>query len=609
MRPLTARARRLPKAFAISLGLDTAGPEYACRVRGAQIAAIVRFSPLVIVANSVIAAILLVTLNDAGRLTRPVMVWGGIVTLCMIRYWRAWHHAQRRGGAGRPASRSAIRRAVLHGGLFGAVWGAVPLLIPADSPPSLQVLVGCLVTGMTCAGGFMLATVPLAGGLFVILTLGGATRAILQSAAGADLGLLALLWVYGAVVLVCLCCNAHLFVEHFLAEARLQTEISARERAQAEVAHARRMSALGALAGGVAHDFNNILQSVTGNASLVISRAGDVQQSRRLAGLILDAAERGGAISRRLLAFARQDALSAEPVDISALLGSASGLLEHILHRSISLAVRAPPDLPLVLADKAQLETVLVNLAANARDAMPRGGSLTFEAAAEQAPAVMAGPGLPPGLYVRLTVTDTGAGMDAATLERAAEPFFTTKPPGKGTGLGLAMAKGFAEQSGGAFSISSEPGIGTAVTLWLPPARGSAARRPLPQATEAAETARRLLVVEDDAEVRESLVRILQESGYDAIGVANAVMAKSLLESGLDIDLLITDYAMPGMNGLELLNEIQARRPGLPGVLLTGDVDDVPAARGGHVVLLQKPIRPHQLIHHVRQSMAAQMAN
>jgi signal transduction histidine kinase len=611
MRPLSAHAGLLPRAFAISLGLASAGPEYACRVRGAQVAALVRFSPLVIVANSVIAAILLVTLDDDRRLTWPVIVWGCVLTLCLTYYWRVWHRQKHRGEAGRPASRKAIGRAVLHGGLFGAVWGVVPVLVSHSDLPSLQVMVGCITTGMICAGGFILATVPLAGGLFVTLMLAGATRSILSTVPGnIDVGLLALLWVYGAVVMICLCCNAHLFVEHFLAEARLQTEISARERAQAEVAHARRMSALGALAGGVAHDFNNILQSVAGNASLVMTRGGDVQQASQLAGRILDAAERGGAISRRLLAFARQDALSAEPVDVAGLLQSAAGLLEHTLHRSIGLVVRAPPDLPLVLADKAQLETVLVNLAANARDAMPRGGMLRFEAAAETVPAGLAPSALLEGLYVRIDVTDTGAGMDAATLERAAEPFFTTKPKGKGTGLGLSMAKGFAEQSGGAFSIESAPGAGTVVTLWLPQTRERApARRAVCAAPGFRAPVQRLLVVEDDPDVRDTLVRTLEDAGFDAVGAPNAAVAVGLIDRGLEIDLLITDHSMPGMTGLELLNEVQVRRPGLPGILLTGHVDEVPAALGGRVMMLQKPVHPNQLIHHVWQSLGAQMVS
>jgi nitrogen-specific signal transduction histidine kinase/CheY-like chemotaxis protein len=406
----------------------------------------------------------------------------------------------------------------------------------------------------------------------------------------------------------CLCCNAHLFVEHFLAVARLKAEITAREQAQAEVARSQRMSALGTLAGGVAHDFNNILQSVTGNATLLARRAGDPRQARLLARSILDAAERGGAISRRLLSFARQDALSAEPVAIGAILHNAAELLEHTLHRSITLGVYAPADLPAVLADKAQLETVLVNLAANARDAMPRGGTLSFHAIPQVVGECGIGPNLPSGRYVRLEVIDNGVGMDAATLARACEPFFTTKPQGKGTGLGLAMAHRFAEQSGGAMSIASEPGLGTVVTLWLPQSLEVApAMRPGFVPPQIAAETRRVLVVDDDTDVRESLVRTLEDAGFDAFGVAHAAVAKDLVERGLDIDLIITDFSMPGIDGIELLEDVQARRPDLPAILLTGLVGDVIEGSCARFVVLQKPVGPHVLLQHVWEALALQV--
>jgi len=611
MRPISTMTGLVPRALAISLGMAAADPENACRVRGAQIAAIVRLSPLAMAANALIASILLITLRDAGILSWKLIGWGCAVGLMVLRHARSWLRWHRRRRSGRAASAKAIWRSVGHGGMFGILWGAVPVLVGPGCPASIYLMVGCIMAGMICAGGFMQATVPLAGGLYVATMLAGATYSILVQISGAaEYGLLALLWVYAAVVITCLCCNAHLFVEHLLAEARLETEILARERAQAEVAHSQRMSALGALAGGIAHDFNNILQSVTGNATLVARRAEDAQQSRQLAGLILDAAERGGAISRRLLAFARQDTLRAEPVDIGDLLQSAAELLEHTLHRSIRLAVNTTPDLPMVLADKAQLETVLVNLAANARDAMPRGGTLSFEAVAETVLVARADLPLDIGFYVRITVSDNGTGMEADILARAAEPFFTTKPKGKGTGLGLSMAKGFSEQSGGALTIVSEPGIGTVVTLWLPQTRERMpARRQTFMPPPSAVLARRLLVVEDDTDVRDSLVRTLEDAGFDAIGVANAMVARSLIGRGLEIDLLVTDYSMPGPTGTELLEELQQQRPGLPAILLTGHVEDLAIPFNARFILLQKPVHPQQLIHHVWQSLAAQMAD
>lgn len=217
-----------------------------------------------------------------------------------------------------------------------------------------------------------------------------------------------------------------------------------------------------------------MLQAVTSYAELILQRASDVAATRRLLQLTIDAAARGTSITRRLLAFSRRDTLQAEPIDAAALLAGVQEVLRHTLDSAIAVHVKAVPGLQRLLADKQQLETVLLNLAANARDAMPDGGALTLDAVGEAVPDGAAPTaGLAPGRYIRLSVVDTGAGMSAATLARVAEPFFTTKSAGKGTGLGLSMAKGFAEQSGGQLAIESRPGYGTMVTVWLPEAAGS----------------------------------------------------------------------------------------------------------------------------------------
>ncbi len=255
-------------------------------------------------------------------------------------------------------------------------------------------------------------------------------------------------------------------------EARLGEEAAAREAAQARLARTRRLEALGQLTGGVAHDFANVLQAVQGGVRLAAGRLDrDPAAVRHLLDLVGDAANRGASVTRRLLAFARRGELGVGRVDTAALLESLGEVLTHALGTpGLRIRVEAEPGLPQVLADRGELETVLVNLATNARDAMPKGGALTVAAAvetvAEGAPPHPAG--LRPGRYVRLSTGDTGIGMDAETLSHAAEPFFTTKPEGQGTGLGLAMAREFAEQAGGGFAISSQPGRGTTVTLWLP---------------------------------------------------------------------------------------------------------------------------------------------
>jgi signal transduction histidine kinase len=260
------------------------------------------------------------------------------------------------------------------------------------------------------------------------------------------------------------------------ANARLLAEIAEHRATEASLRHAQKMEAVGQLAGGVAHDFNNVLQAVSGGATLIRRRSRD-SAVERLAGMIADAARRGESMTRRLLAFARRGELRAEAIDLAELLAGLREVLAAALGPAVRVEVDAAAGLLPVQADRGQLETALVNLATNSRDAMPGGGTLTLSAAADrirEGQAKGAGPPAP-GDYVRLIVADTGTGMDAETLARASEPFFTTKAQGRGTGLGLAMARSFAQGSGGALAIDSEPGRGTSVSIWLPVAGGGVA--------------------------------------------------------------------------------------------------------------------------------------
>jgi signal transduction histidine kinase/ActR/RegA family two-component response regulator len=399
-------------------------------------------------------------------------------------------------------------------------------------------------------------------------------------------------------------------------EVRVRKEIAARETAQARAAQAERMQALGQLAGGIAHDFNNVLQAVGGAASLIERRPGDEDAVRRLARIAMEAAGRGSSVTRRLLAFGRRGDLRAEPLDADILLNGLREIFTHTLGVSIAIDVRVQGDLPRVLADKGQLETALVNLATNARDAMPEGGRLTLAAGRENVSAAGAAhaAGLAPGRYVRFTVTDTGTGMDAATLTRAGQPFFTTKPMGVGTGLGLPMAKGFADQSGGALSIRSSPGEGTTVELWLPEAvadprlPAAASERPAtpPSATvDAVGRPARVLVVDDEVMVRDVLSGQLEDAGYDVLTAADGASAIGLIEDGETVNVLVTDLSMPGMNGLAVIRAAQERLPGLPAILLTGYAGDGAAlAMGGSVngafLLLRKPIPAEDLVDRIQ---------
>ncbi len=379
---------------------------------------------------------------------------------------------------------------------------------------------------------------------------------------------------------------------------RVREEVVAREAAQARAAHAERVQALGQLAGGIAHDFNNVLQAVQGGAALIERRSGDADTVRRYARLVLDASGRGASITRRLLAFGRRGDLRAEAVDAGAVLSGMRDIMAHTLGAGIAVGVDLAPGLPPVMADKAQLETALVNLATNARDAMPDGGTLTFAAAFESVPpGANHASGLPGGGYVRLSVTDTGAGMDRSTLARVFEPFFTTKGRGEGTGLGLAMAKGFAEQSGGGLALESAPGRGTTVNLWLPKAGAGAdaSESPIDAAgcgpDEAGPGPRRVLLVDDDPLVRETLAMQMESEGYDVLTAEGGTAALALLAAGEAVDVLVTDLSMPGMDGVAVIRAARDRVPNLPAVLLTGYAGDrVASDLNATFALMRKPI-------------------
>ncbi len=397
-------------------------------------------------------------------------------------------------------------------------------------------------------------------------------------------------------------------------EARVREEVAAREQAQARLAQAQRMEALGQLAGGIAHDFNNVLQAVAGGLSLIRRRAGDAETVQQLARMAGDAAVRGSAITARLLTFARKGELQTVPVPLVPLLENLREMLAPTLGANVAITVEAAPDVPPLLADRAQLETVLVNLAVNARDAMPDGGRLTVSASVEVVDDAASHPaGLAPGAYLRLELADTGIGMDAVVLARASEPFFTTKPLGQGTGLGLAMARGFAQQSGGGFALRSVAGQGTVVTLWFPQAwdaGASSAGQAAPAPPSHAVPGAWVMVVDDNAMVREVLAGQMESLGHRVTQASDGLAALARLDEGVDVDLLVTDLSMPGMNGRVLIGEARRRRPGLPALLLTGYADTDGRIGAGieqddATMLLRKPVLGDELARHAAALLAA----
>ncbi len=352
-----------------------------------------------------------------------------------------------------------------------------------------------------------------------------------------------------------------------------------------------------------------MLQTIATASELIGKRAGQPAEVMRLNRLVGKTADRASAVVNRLLAFARRSELNAAYLDVGQVMASLTDVLNHTLGGAVRIALEIERPLPPLWADASQLETVLVNLATNARDAMPLGGTITLTAAAEcHGEDAVQPAGLAAGAYVRLSVTDEGLGMDEATLARAVEPFYTTKAPGKGTGLGLSMASGFAVQSGGALSLRSAPGLGTCVTLWLPQSglEGSVpmtaslqhhGRLPiLPQAY--------VLLVDDETELRELIAEELVERGFVVLHAGSAHDALDMLAAGETVDLLVTDLSMPGLDGVGLIEAAQQHRGNLPAILLTGHAHDNArlAALGSDdcsYTLLTKPIKASELVAHV----------
>ena len=343
------------------------------------------------------------------------------------------------------------------------------------------------------------------------------------------------------------------------------------EEAREALFHSQKMEALGRLTGGIAHDFNNLLTAILGSLELLRQRLSDApaDETTRLLDNAVQAGERGAWLTRRMLAFARHQDLELRPVDVAALVRSMTDLLQRSLGPAVAIQTRFPLGLPKVQADPNQLELALLNLAMNARDAMPDGGPVILSAREEK---LVPGGALTAGRYVCLAVTDTGMGMDETTLARATEPFFTTKGPGKGTGLGLSMVHGMAEQSGGRLAIRSRKGAGTTAELWLRVA-GSELEVPgtVPASQPEAKTrALTLLAVDDDALVLMSTELMLQGLGHKVLTAMSARQALEILRRGEAVDLVITDEAMPNMRGSQLAEAVLAERPGLPIVLATG---------------------------------------
>ena len=342
------------------------------------------------------------------------------------------------------------------------------------------------------------------------------------------------------------------------------------EQTREALFQAQKMQAIGQLSGGIAHDFNNLLTVILGNLEVVRKRSADDPRITRLLDNATQGALRGVSLTQRMLAFARRQELKTESVEIPALIQGITGLLRSALEPTVSIETRFLPGLVPVMADVNQLELAILNLATNARDAMPEGGKLVISAQTEDVPN-QSKLSLAPGRYVCLSVTDKGEGMDDATLASAMDPFFTTKGVGKGTGLGLSMVHGFTEQLGGRLILKSQKNVGTTAELWLPVAIAGSTAAVVSENTAVSRVPRlRVLVVDDDSLVLTSTSLLLEDLGHQVISAASGAQALALFDSEQDFDLVITDMVMPKMNGAQLAQAIRLIRPHLPIILATG---------------------------------------
>ena len=404
--------------------------------------------------------------------------------------------------------------------------------------------------------------------------------------------------------------------DHIYAVARdVTAEKAAAERLKATeeaLLQSQKMEAVGQLTGGIAHDFNNLLTGIVGSLDLLQTRLnqGRTDNVARYINAAMTSANRAAALTHRLLAFARRQPLIPKGVDANQLVVSLEDLLRRTIGETIDLQIVASDDLWGTLCDPNQLESALLNLAINARDAMPDGGKLTITTSNARIDGITADtPALLPGDYICIDVTDTGIGMSAEVAARAFDPFFTTKPIGQGTGLGLSMIYGFARQSNGHATIDSKPGQGTSVRLYLPRHHGDAAAEQASavKAAEHAATGETVLVVEDEPVVRAVILEMLGEQGYRTLEAVDGPSGLRILRDNARIDLLVTDVGLPGMNGRQLADQARETRPNLKILFITGYAESAAIADGflqPGMEMITKPFDLENLSQRIRKMVS-----
>jgi signal transduction histidine kinase len=579
-------------------------------VRTEQLRAVFRQMPIGLAVNLVNAALTAVVIVPIAASSFPI-VWFFLVTVVSVGRWILWRQYHR-SLSGSERDHIWSRLAVCGSLLAGSCWGFGGMLLFPIVPTSGQIFLTFVIGGM-CTGAVVLSASHLPTLLAFLLSasLPMAVRFLVEATV-LDSALGVMVVVFATALSLA---GAHL--NRFFTEAmrlrfeldeanlRLRSEMAEHRATEAALRQSQKLEALGQLTGGIAHDFNNLLTVVIGNLILASRRASDNSNILPLLQSALRSAERGVALIQRLLAFARKQHLDPQSVDLGALVASIEELLKRTVGPAIRLEIATDANLAPALVDANQVELAILNLAINARDAMPVGGTLCISLHNRRADS-SSPPGLTARDYVLVSISDTGTGMDDATLAQACDPFFTTKEVGSGSGLGLPMVQGFAGQSGGTMQIRSKLGEGTTVEIWLPqavePPLGTSSTNPPGSAIS--QGIANILLCDDDHEVRRFLSEVLKSDGYMVREASTPEGALRILEDGAAVDLLIVDYAMPGINGLEIIRQAWRQRPTLKTLLITGDAgavgDDVAGAP-----LLRKPFRPAEFSQTVATLLAA----
>ncbi|MDQ3140589.1 MAG: response regulator [Pseudomonadota bacterium] len=374
-------------------------------------------------------------------------------------------------------------------------------------------------------------------------------------------------------------------------------DVTTQKRLEEQLVQAGKMEAIGQLTGGVAHDFNNLLAAVLGGIHVLARRLTLGDREKLIVDQMRHAAEHGAELVRRMMAFARKQDLTPASVDPSGLCVSVAGLVEHTLGGTISIDWQCPDSASNLFVDKSQLELALLNLILNARDAMPDGGEVTVAISEIRDCDRPDDESLPPGHYLRIRVTDQGSGIAEQDIDKITQPFYTTKEAGKGTGLGLSMVLGFVQQSGGRMNVASRLGEGTTIEMILPSTPQPVIKDSRAAAMAGPTMVRSILLVDDDDAVRTVVGEQLRELGFDVVTTSNGASAISAIDDGVEFDLLLSDFAMPGINGVQTINRIKSLRPAIRSALMTGYADEsLTAIDREAITVFRKPIDMNELL-------------